>query len=101
MRAKKVRFQLGRRDSMKQSADINATYLKKKENRLTRISLTIVWLFIFCHSWKLVPTVYELIYSEDGTEMSVWPLWLLRLKHLSHSLIALNSAVNFLIYSVL
>ena len=75
--------------------------LKRKENRLTRIALAIVWLFVFCHSWKLVPTVYELIYSEDGTEMSVWPRWLLRVKHLSHSLITLNSAVNFLIYSVL
>ena len=32
--------------------------------RLTRIALTIVWLFIFCHCWKLVPTVYELVYSE-------------------------------------
>ena len=37
---------------------------RKKENRLTRISLSIVWLFIICHVWKLIPTIYELIYSE-------------------------------------
>ena len=36
----------------------------KKESRLTRISISIVWLFIVCHVWKLVPTIYELIYSE-------------------------------------
>ena len=29
------------------------------ENRLTRISLVIVWMFIFCHVWKLIPTMYE------------------------------------------
>ena len=87
---------LRRRDSVRSCSN-----LKKKENRLTRIALAIVWLFVFCHFWKIVPTVYELIYSEDGTEMSVWPRWLLRVKHLSHLLITLNFAVNFLIYSVL
>ena len=38
--------------------------LRKRESRLTRISLSIVWLFIFCHVWKLIPTIYELIHSE-------------------------------------
>ena len=38
--------------------------LRKKEGRLTRISICIVWLFIICHVWKLIPTVYELLYSE-------------------------------------
>ena len=35
------------------------------ENRLTRISLAIVWMFIFCHIWKLIPTVYEAITAEE------------------------------------
>ena len=38
--------------------------LRKKESRLTRISISIVWLFIICHVWKLIPTIYELLYSE-------------------------------------
>lgn len=38
--------------------------LHKNENRLTRISLSIVWLFIFCHVWKLIPTIYELLHSK-------------------------------------
>ena len=37
---------------------------KKKESRLARISISIVWLFIFCHVWKLIPTIYELANSE-------------------------------------
>merc|ERR1711974_133079 len=51
-----------RRDSFLQNY---ANLLKKRESRLTRISISIVWLFIFCHIWKLVPTFYELLYSED------------------------------------
>ena len=91
---------------------------RKKENRLTRISLSIVWLFIICHVWKLIPTIYELIYSEvkkftifekithwfffqNGLELPNWPSWLVTIKHLSHTLIAFNSAVNFLIYAIL
>ena len=74
---------------------------RKKESRLTRISIFIVWLFIVCHVWKLIPTIYELIYSEDGLELKIWPNWLTTIKHLSHTLIAFNSAVNFLIYALL
>ena len=59
------------------------------------------WLFIVCHVWKRIPTIYELIYSEDGLELKTWPNWLTTIKHLSHTLIAFNSAVNFLIYALL
>ena len=175
------------KDSFLQSYE---NLLRKKESRLTRISICIVWLFILCHVWKLIPTVYELLYSEvkiwyviikvieslgmilivftikeifsahlryfaknyviflgkvtwflelatttlycerhiinylipsdsvtlvillcnflkfkpffqDGLELAQWPNWLTTIKHLSHTLIALNSAVNFLIYAIL
>ena len=39
------------------------------ENRLTRISLAIVWMFIFCHIWKLIPTVYEAITAEEVSKV--------------------------------
>ena len=57
----------GRQHRNRRSRDSIASYenlMKKKESRLTRIAISIVWLFIFCHSWKLVPTIYELVYSE-------------------------------------
>jgi hypothetical protein len=38
---------------------------------------------------------------QDGLELAQWPDWLVTIKHLSHTLIAFNSAVNFLIYAVL
>ena len=70
------------------------------ENRLTRISLGIVYLFIICHVWRLIPTVYEALFSEDGTVITNWPKWLLHVYHLSHTLIVFNSAVNFILYVV-
>jgi hypothetical protein len=33
--------------------------------------------------------------------MAHWPAWLITVKHLSHTLITFNSAVNFLIYAFL
>ncbi len=36
------------------SAAESSAQQRRAERRLTRISLCIVWLFIFCHAWKLV-----------------------------------------------
>ena len=44
------------------------------ENRLTRISLAIVWMFIFCHIWKLIPTVYEAITAEEVSSFLAYVL---------------------------
>ena len=74
----------------------NSPICRRRERRLTRISLTIVWLFLFCHIWKLVPTAYEVIYGDDH-----FPMWTHYIKNLSHALIVLNSSVNFLIYAML
>jgi len=82
------------RISSPQQQSVHAT-----ENRLTRISLAIVWMFIFCHIWKLIPTVYDAITAEEDHDN--WPQWLHRINDISHTLIVFNSAVNFLIYSIL
>lgn len=81
----------------------------KKELRLARISLCIVWLFLFCHVWKLVPTFYSTFLDDTNNKdedkalgISVeWPDWLHVVENISHTLITLNSSLNFLIYIVL
>ena len=75
----------------------------KKELRLARISLCIVWLFIFCHIWKLIPTAYETFILEDSGVgfNTVWPTWLKRIGQISNTLITINSSLNFLIYVLL
>ena len=79
----------------------SSNVMRKQENRLTRISLGIVSLYIVCHFWRVLPTAYEALYSEDGTVLSHWPSWLIHVYHLSHTLIVTNSAINFLLYVVL
>jgi hypothetical protein len=69
-----------------------------QEQRLARISTSIVWLFLLCHIWRMIPTVYEFWNSDNGLNVSVWPYSLVVVEHISHSLILFNSAVNFLIY---
>ena len=73
----------------------------RQEQKLTRISILIVWLFLFCHIWKLFPTAYEAGYSTDGLSHTDWPFWVLIVEYLSHLLITLNSTINFLIYAVM
>lgn len=74
---------------------------RKAENRLTRISMAIVWLFIFCHAWKLIPTIYDgIAATKNGSGGGKWPEWLSYINDISHTLIVFNSAVNFLIYAV-
>ena len=76
---------------------VNLLLQRTGEARLTRIALAIVWLFIFCHAWRLIPTVYEAVYPAQRA----WPTWLHHVNGMSHSFILLNSAVNFLLYTVL
>ena len=73
MKKLKTHFSLHRYDGQNQRVEIvhkdsfllsYENLLRKKESRLTRISICIVWLFILCHIWKLIPTIYELLYSE-------------------------------------
>ncbi len=74
--------------------------MRRQENRLTRISLSIVSLFVACHAWRLVPTAYEAFYAatDHTTVLRRWPDWLVHVNHVSHTLIVFNSAVNFLLY---
>ncbi len=74
-----------------------SSLLRRGERRLTRIAMAIVWLFLVCHMWKIIPTIFEAVY---GTSVG-WPAWLWKVKDLSHTLIVLNSAVNFLLYKLL
>ena len=78
----------------------------KKELRLARISLCIVWLFIFCHIWKLIPTAYETFVLEKEAEDNPsdddrWPKWMNVVMQVSNTLITINSSLNFLIYVLL
>ena len=80
-----------------EAESIRISLLRSGEARITRIALAIVWLFIFCHAWRLVPTIYEALYPGKNQ----LPNWLHHIHGISHSFIVFNSAVNFLLYTVL
>ena len=72
-----------------------------QEARLTRISLSIICLYLICHIWKLIPTFYEAFNGDVENPLPAWPEWLNVIKNLSHVLVVFNSAVNFLLYLIL
>ena len=72
------------------------TVLRRSERRITRIATAIVWLFVFCHVWRVIPTMYEAVYRTTN-----FPYYIEQLLHVSHTLIVFNSAVNFLLYTLL
>ena len=79
----------------------NINYISQchaQEQRLARISTSIVWLFLLCHTWRMIPTFYEFWNSDNGLNVPEWPFSLVVIEHVSHSLILLNSAINFLVY---
>ena len=58
-------------------------------------------MYLFCHIWKLIPNIYEAVhgFGEDGLAIQPeWPTWLNWIKDLSHIMVVLNSACNFLPY---
>lgn len=80
---------------------MKTTSIKNGEKKLTRVSIFIVWLFLFCHMWKIFPTAYEAYKSDNGLDHDDWPYFVIVLEHISHSLVTFNSAINFVIYFIL
>ena len=64
---------------------------------LLQISLTIVFIFIVCHSVKWIPNLYELGRLAMDDKRS-WPPWVECVTHIAHFLMTLNSSTNFYIY---
>ena len=56
----------------------------------------IVWIFVACHIWRIVPTVYEAYYGR-GVNLPVWLHYVIMVSHL---FIVVNSTLNFLIYLI-
>ena len=71
------------------------------ETQLTKISVTIILVFMVCHSIRWVPNIYELIqisHPNFDEANFVWPQWVESFANISQFMIVLNSSVNFYIY---
>ena len=77
----------------------SSTATKKNEIALAKVGLTIVLIFILCHSVKWIPNIYELV-RLSGNDKRQWPPWIESTTHIAHFLMSLNSSVNFYVYCV-
>jgi len=77
-----------------------ATSLRKREVILSRISIYIVFVFLFCHSVRIVPNIYEMVctYTKPDKKPLAFPPWVLAFTHLSHLLVTFACSANFYIY---
>ena len=81
-------------------------FLKKQqeEHSLGIILIIMSILFIICQSLKIVPDMYEIIAckkvdeSNNSSQECTFPAVIDKLTQLSHLLVCINSAANFLIY---
>eukprot|EP00095_Tigriopus_kingsejongensis_P005175 maker-scaffold237_size242172-snap-gene-1.31 protein:Tk05175 transcript:maker-scaffold237_size242172-snap-gene-1.31-mRNA-1 annotation:"fmrfamide receptor" len=74
---------------------------RRREVQLSKISIYIVFMFVICHSVRLIPNTYEMAYtySQDyDNELLPWPLWVARVTNVSHVLLTLVCSSNFFIY---
>ena len=70
---------------------------QQEEHKLGVILVTMSCVFVFCQSVKIIPDLYELIWCKDDTgtcDMSSFKIFM----PISHLLVCINSATNFLIY---
>jgi len=83
-----------------QLSENKATSLRKREVILSKISIYIVFVFLFCHSLRIIPNMYEMIqtYTKEANEPLKFPPWILSFTHLSHLCITFACSANFYIY---
>ena len=76
--------------------------IKPSEILLAKVSLLIVAVFVFCHTIRWIPNVYELIQrlwtSDINIDKIEWPPWVECITNISHFLIVFNASINFYIY---
>ena len=73
--------------------------MERSDVMMSKVTITIAFMFVIFHSIKWIPNTYELsqrtMYEEEDIK---WPLWVDSVAMVSHFLLVLNSSVNFYIY---
>lgn len=73
---------------------------KASEMKLVYYNLMIVALFIFCHTVKWIPNLFEWSLTHTDEQHSIFPMVIKRVIQLSHLMLVINSASNFYIYNI-
>ena len=100
----RIRKAVKERQSMTQemSAEVNEATRgqQKKDKNMAVVLICIVVMFILCQSLKIIPDIFEAFFCnhDDDTSACQSPFALEILISVSHLMLAVNSASNFLIY---
>ena len=79
----------------------SSTNIQQDEINLARTLIVVVLVFLICQSVKLIPDVYEVVACPgDPQEECQSPIWIEAIIDISHLLLAINSSINFIIYTV-
>ena len=79
----------------------SSTNIQQDEINLARTLIVVVLVFLICQSVKLIPDVYEVVSCpSDPQEECQSPIWIEAIIDISHLLLAINSSINFIIYTV-
>ena len=89
----------GRRSSSSGLVRHGSIASRNIDRKLTWVSCYIMTMYILSHVWKLIPNIYDALYGFD--ENGVWPDWLQTIQGISHIMVVINSAINFLPYLLL
>ena len=84
------------------SAEVNEATRgqQKKDKNMAVVLICIVVMFILCQSLKIIPDIFEAFFCDHSNDISTCqsPFSLEILISVSHLMLAVNSASNFLIY---
>ena len=100
----RIRKAMKERQSMTQemSAEVNEATRgqQKKDKNMAVVLICIVVMFILCQSLKIIPDIFEAFFCDHSDDISTCqsPFSLEILISVSHLMLAVNSASNFLIY---
>ena len=100
----RIRKAMKERQSMTQemSAEVNEATRgqQKKDKNMAVVLICIVVMFILCQSLKIIPDIFEAFFCDHSNDISTCqsPFSLEILISVSHLMLAVNSASNFLIY---
>ena len=72
----------------------------RRDNTMATLLSSIVVVFLFCHSTKLVTNTFEAYQMISYGQLVDWPPWAEVLSRLNHLMLAVNASFNILIYVI-
>ena len=70
----------------------------RRDTTMAALLSSIVIVFLFCHSSKLITNIYEAYQIVTYGQLMFWPPWAELLSHITHFMLALNSCINIFVY---